>query len=166
MEEQVEMADAEKRSTASSKISKAWDIFTTLLTIALVAVAIYCCIGVNKQNKTGELFFPFGYRPVVILSGSMEPALRTGGVVVVKQTKDVEEKDIIFFIAEERTPVIHRYIDTDEDGRMITKGDNNPKEDLEHITSEQVQGKIVMIMNWMSGPMDFASRIVRMLRSL
>lgn len=150
----------EKTEKAVNALKKAWDIFTTFLTLALVAMAIYCGLGVLNQNKTGELFFPFGYRPVVILSGSMEEALETGSVVVVKQTKDVEEEDIIFFIAKDGTPVIHRYVDTDENGNMITKGDNNPKEDLEPVASEQLQGKIVVVMNWLSGPMNWVSSLM------
>lgn len=156
------MEDVKSNEPKEEKVSglkKAWDIFTTILTLALVATALYVGINVVNQSKTGELFFPFGYRPVVILSGSMEETLETGGVVVVKQTKEVEENDIIFFIAEDGTPVIHRYVDTNEDGNIITKGDNNPKEDLEPVTTEQVQGKIVMIMNWMSGPMNWGAAV-------
>lgn len=138
-----------------SYFQKAWDKFTTILTIALVAMAIYCAIGVMKQNKTGELFFPLGYRPVVILSGSMEDELHTGAIVVVEETKTVQEGDIVFFIAEDGGLVIHRYVDTDENGNMITKGDNNPKEDLEPVTKERLQGKVVMKMNWTAGPMNF-----------
>ena len=147
----------------SSKCRKIWDGFTTFLTIALVAMAIYCVFGVNSQNKTGKLFFPLGYRPVVILSGSMEETLETGGVVLVKQTKNVEQNDIIFFIAEDGSPVIHRYIDNDEEGNIITKGDSNPKEDLEPVTTEQLQGKVVLVMNWLSGPLNFSSWLINKL---
>ena len=69
----------------------------------------------------------------------------TGSTVIVKKTKDVEENDIIFFITQDGTPVIHRYIDTDENGQLITKGDANPKEDLEPVSLQQVQGKVVYI---------------------
>lgn len=149
----------EPKEEKMSGVKKAWDIFTTILTLALVVIAIYFGLSVMNQNKTGELFFPFGYRPVVILSGSMEEALETGGVVIVKQTKEVEVNDIIFFIAEDGTLVIHRYIDTDSNGNMITKGDNNPKEDLEPVTIERLQGKVVAKANWMSGPMNLGASI-------
>lgn len=142
-----------------SKRNTLWDNFTTLLTIGLVLMAIYCSVMIANQKKTGELFFPFGYRPIVILSGSMEETLKTGAIVIVKQTKEVSEDDIIFFVTEEGSPVIHRYIDTDENGNMITKGDNNPKEDLEHITPKRLQGKVVVTMNWMAGPMNFFARL-------
>ena len=153
-----EIKTNESNAAKKSKLGilkKAWDWFTTILTLAIVAVAFYCVLGVVNQNKTGELFFPFGYRAVQILSGSMEPALHTGSVVIVQETKDVEEGDIVFFITEDYIPVIHRYIDVDEDGNMITKGDNNPKEDLEPLTVDRIQGKVVKTMNWLSEPMNF-----------
>jgi len=120
-------------------------IFGNCMTAFLVIIAIYCSCGMLYQKHTGTLFFPFGYRPVVILSGSMESELMTGSTVIVKKTKDVEENDIIFFITQDGTPVIHRYIDTDENGQLITKGDANPKEDLEPVSLQQVQGKVVYI---------------------
>lgn len=143
-----------------SKAQKLWSLFTTLLTVAFAAFAIYCVLGTMNQSKTGQMFFPLGYRPVAILSGSMEETLATGGVVIVKQTKDVAEDDIIFFISEENSLVIHRYIDTDENGDMITKGDNNPKEDLVPVTEERLLGKVVYVMNWMSVPMNFMARLI------
>jgi signal peptidase len=79
----------------------------------------------------------------MILSGSMENELMTGSTVIVKKTKDVKENDIIFFITKDGTPVIHRYIATDEAGKFITKGDANPKEDLEKVELDQVQGKVL-----------------------
>ena len=129
-----------------------WNWVSTGLTVCLLIAAIYCVIGVSQQRKTGELFFPLGYRFVKILSGSMEDTLQTGALVIVKQTKEVEEGDIIFFITEEGTPVIHRYIATDSSGNMITKGDNNPKEDLSPVRRDQLQGKVVVRMNWLAKP--------------
>lgn len=54
---------------------------------------------------------------------------------------------IICFLADNRSFVVHRYIDTDENDYLITKGDNNPREDFEHINLEQVEGKVVLRMN-------------------
>lgn len=150
-------SEAEMRLRAA--LIKAWDLFSTWLTILVVALAVYCCIGTMNQSKTGELFFPFGYRAVQILSGSMEETLKTGSVVIVKQTKDVRENDIIFFVAEDETLVIHRYVNTDEAGNLITKGDANPKEDLEPLTPERLHGKVILKMNWLSGITKLAMRL-------
>ena len=139
-----------KEAVAITILKKAWDKFTTVLTILLVLFAIYCVLGVANQAKTGELFFPFGYRPVTILSGSMKEALKPGALVIVEETKDVEPGDIIFFIDEDGYPIIHRCVGINHNGDYVTKGDSNPKEDYEPVTPERLQGKVVVTMNWLS----------------
>lgn len=133
-------------STGDNLWAQIFHILGNCVTALLVVIAIYCSCGMLYQKYSGNLFFPFGYRPVVILSGSMENELMTGSTVIVKKTTDVEENDIIFFITKEGTPVIHRYIATTDNGELITKGDANPKEDLEPVSLEQVQGKVVHIL--------------------
>lgn len=132
--------------TGDSSGKQVLHILGNCITALLIVTAIYCFCGMLHQKQTGNLFFPFGYRPVVILSGSMEEELMTGAIAIVKKTKDVKENDIIFFITKEGTPVIHRYIATAENGKLITKGDANPKEDLEPVSLEQVQGKVLFAL--------------------
>ena len=114
-----------------------------LITCTFVAIALYCLVGFYRQQQSGELFFPFGYRPVIILSGSMEDELETGSVVLVKNTKNIAVNDIIFFLSEDKIPVIHRCIRITKDGTFITKGDANPNEDLEPVMPNQVLGKVI-----------------------
>lgn len=72
-----------------------------------------------------------GVHPV--LSGSMEPALKVGGVIVTKQVslKDVKKGDVISY-RREGMPITHRVIDiTSQDGKISfqTKGDANEDPD-------------------------------------
>ncbi len=127
------------------KLSRLFTFLSTLLTALLVSIACYCLCGMFYQHQTGNLFFPFGYRPVVILSGSMEEELQTGSIVIIKKTKDVKENDIIFFLTDDHVPVIHRYIATNELGDLITKGDANPMEDTDPVSIDQVFGKVIKI---------------------
>lgn len=122
----------------------------TLIMVVLILIFIYCLAGIQEQKSNGKLFFPFGYRPVVILSGSMEETIRTGAVVLVKQTKEIAPEDILFFITKDQIPVIHRCIHKNEDGSLITKGDANDEVDFEPVTSSQIQGKVVCVMNWLA----------------
>ena len=133
--------------TNKQRFIKLFHLFYSFLSILLLCIALYCLAGMFWQHRTGNLFFPFGYRPVVILSGSMEEELKTGDIVIVKQTKAVKENDILFFLTEDQTPVIHRYIATDENGNFITKGDANPLEDQEPVTIEQVYGKVLKVFH-------------------
>lgn len=127
--------------------SKGRRIVSSMFTAFAVLLALYSVLGVMNQKRTGELFYFFGYRPVIILSGSMQPELETGAVVLVEKTKEVKEQDVILFHAEEIL-VVHRYIDTDEEGNMITKGDNNKYPDHETVSRKEVEGKVVVQMNF------------------
>ena len=132
-------------ATGDASEKQMFHLLGNCITAILVVLALYCACGMLYQKYTGNLFFPFGYRPVVILSGSMEEELQTGCTVLVKQTKEFEENDIIFFITKDGTPGIHRYIAKNEKGQFITKGDANPKEDLEPVDLEQIQGKVIYV---------------------
>lgn len=70
----------------------------------------------------------FGYRPMAVLSASMEPAYPTGSVVFVKKVEpaEIEIGDPITFHREGLAePITHRVIAIDTDARIFTtKGDN------------------------------------------
>lgn len=89
----------------------------------------------------------FGLRPAVVISGSMEPTIKTGSLIFVNtKYEDLEANDIVAF----RTGgslVTHRLIaDTDEG--WITKGDANRTEDPWRISEERIIGKTVF---WIPG---------------
>jgi signal peptidase len=84
------------------------------------------------------------YEPVY--SGSMEPAIPVGGVVVIKavDTETLKVGDIICFKISESatTTVTHRIINITEDGFM-TKGDANEDPDQWIVKKENVIGKAI-----------------------
>ena len=130
---------------AGAQINK---VFEWLLTIAVVSMAVYCVWGaVSKENHD---FYVIGYKPVVVLTGSMEPFMRTNSVAVVKATKDVEKNDVIMFAVDDETMVCHRVIGIDREGNITTKGDSNETADFSKVSLEDVKGKVVMRMNFLS----------------
>jgi signal peptidase len=94
---------------------------------------------------------PGGVRMFVVISGSMEPKIKAGSVVVIKSQKTYKEGDIITFLTDLRADiknvnsvVTHRIFSVhDDEGRATykTKGDANDTPDLEMITQSQVLGK-------------------------
>ena len=88
----------------------------------------------------------FGFKPVVIMSGSMEPALKTHALAIVRRTKDVKPGDMIMF-RHGSTWVIHRYLADGPDGTIITKGDNNAAPDLMPVSHDSVYGRVVLPIN-------------------
>ena len=129
---------------AGTQINK---VFEWFLTIAVVSMAVYCVWGaVSKDNHD---FYVFGYKPVVVLTGSMEPFMRTNSLVIIKSTKDIKENDVIMFSVDE-TMVCHRVAGIDKEGKITTKGDNNETADFRKISLDDVKGKVVVRMNFLS----------------
>ena len=85
-----------------------------------------------------------GYRPVVVLSGSMEPTYPTGALIYVKDVKpqDVKVGDpITFVLNEELTVATHRVIEVNTaDGWFRTQGDANDSPDGSPVLFENLIG--------------------------
>ena len=84
----------------------------------------------------------FGYTIFQVVTGSMEPTIKTSDIIIVKLTKEVSENDIITFKADNNF-ITHRIIKKDNE-QIITKGDANNTEDLP-ITDDAVVGKVIYI---------------------
>lgn len=87
----------------------------------------------------------------VVVSGSMEPALHRGDIVIVDNNPGpVQVGDIIVYKADGFPhPVIHRVIYTGKtpggDTFFVTKGDNNPSPDPVAVDPDQIISRAVSI---------------------
>jgi signal peptidase len=79
----------------------------------------------------------------VILSGSMEPALSPGDVVIVSGSASVGVGDVITFDDGNSVPTTHRVVGI-EDGRYLTKGDANENVDGRTVDPSDVLGRVVV----------------------
>ena len=86
----------------------------------------------------------WGWKPFIVLSGSMETQISPGDVVIVKETdaENLKKGDIIAF--KDGDVVITHRIDevVEKDGKKeyVTKGDNNTTQDVGYVLPEQVEG--------------------------
>ncbi len=80
--------------------------------------------------------------PVVVATGSMEPAIGAGDVVILCRTDptELEVGDVIQYQSDGCT-VIHRIVEKDGD-TFITQGDANNAPDLRPVEREQVLGRV------------------------
>lgn len=84
-----------------------------------------------------------GFRPVVVLTGSMQPTFPVGSIVYYHKCafEDLQEGDPITFKAEDAL-VTHRITTVNGISRtVVTKGDNNPTEDPAPVEENQIVGK-------------------------
>lgn len=115
-------------------------IVTGILVVVFIVFAAFVLL--NKFSG-GEPSI-FGYQLKTVLSGSMEPAIKTGSIIAVKPGGDMtrfKEGDIITFMDEERRLVTHRIIEVVQSGDQTmyrTKGDNNNAPDQNLVMSGNV----------------------------
>lgn len=82
-------------------------------------------------------------KPYVVLSGSMEPVLPVGSVVVIDQSQTaVQAGDIAAFLKNGQT-VTHRIVEVTEKG-YITKGDANSEKDTGIVAPQKILGKVIL----------------------
>lgn len=107
--------------------------------LLIITVLISCFVIVINKDK-----IPVRY--LVIKSGSMQPILNIGDIIIIKKQNDYEIGDIITYNFNDEYFVTHRIIEKiDKD--FITKGDNNTCEDEEHVKLENIEGKVINIIN-------------------
>ena len=132
---------------AWSRVLKAVGI---LLCIVLIPILVVNTTLIVKSFISPDKVPSFlGYKPFIVLSGSMEPVFYSGDVVVVKEISPdtLNESDIIAFRSGESV-ITHRIMEIKdlEAGKKqyITKGDNNNVEDSVTVTSDMLEGKYLL----------------------
>lgn len=102
-------------------------IFIWIILILLVSFNLYNFVSINILHK--DLPKINGYSVLEVVSGSMEPTIKVGDLIVIDTDCDeYHEGDIITFRDVNGAFVTHRIIKLDVD-EMITKGDANDSED-------------------------------------
>lgn len=91
-----------------------------------------------------------GYKALSVISGSMEPTIHTGDVIVIRPVaspEEIAEGDIITFHTKEKQEMLitHRVVGTVSVNQVpkayVTKGDANESEDLSTVAFAQVIGR-------------------------
>lgn len=122
------------------KIVKILAVFLTALILFISSVIL-----IDSITHKDEVPSFFGWKPFIVLSGSMETSIFTGDLVVVKETdaKVLKKDDIIAFRNEADTVTTHRIVEVvNQNGNICfrTKGDNNNAEDADLVQTQDVEG--------------------------
>ena len=102
-----------------------------ILCLILISFILLNIFSMNNKSL-------FGFRIYRVISGSMQPALQIGDVIIVKKSNNYSERDIITY-SNGLTTITHRIIAINND-EVITKGDANEVDD-KPINKEQIVGK-------------------------
>lgn len=125
-------------------------IFYTLF-IALV-------VGIAGLLLGTMLPIPGNIEVKIVKSGSMEPEIGTGSLVVVKPAVVYKKGDIITFGKDTKSdiPTTHRIIAVNANGTFVTKGDANEEQDTQPIARSEVIGKVLISIPGAGYVLDFA----------
>lgn len=131
-----------KRANNQVKIIFRYVLLVTLA--ALVGINVY---ALNASRLTGnQVPMPFGVGASVVLSGSMEPELSVGDLLLLREQESYTEGDIIVYQSG-AMPVVHRILSLRGE-TVITKGDANNVAD-EPFHCDAVKGKVILAIPWL-----------------
>ena len=113
----------------------------------VILIIVFCAyVAYQKLIKHEQNVSIFGYKGYIVLTGSMQPNLNIGDLVIDKTVKEEELKvgDVITFtLKNSNVTVTHRIVEiVEQDGKKYykTKGDNNNTEDIDLISYENIEG--------------------------
>lgn len=121
-----------------------WVIIVACL-ILIPMLLINVSIMIQSHNNEDEVPSVFGYKPFMVLSGSMETEIRKGDLIITKiiDPESLDVDDVIAFRDPAGSVTTHRIIDIviiDDNKYFITKGDNNNVQDQNLVELSDVEG--------------------------
>ncbi len=141
--------------------------------LKIIYYIIFICIGavavlllVSILPISGNIKF------MIVQSGSMEPAIKMGSIIMVRPIDDYNIGNIITFgpYNTKNPPITHRILEIKNiDGQIsyVTKGDANAGADREGVTKKEVIGKVLVsvpyvgfVVNALRKPIVFALIII------
>jgi signal peptidase I len=129
----------------SGKIDKSSIILIVYMIIILVMTGALIKFMSDDSHSVG------GYTLRIVVSGSMEPVIKTNSMTIIKtcDISEVNEGDIVCFSYYQ--DIVHRVIEknVDEQGNIVlhTKGDANTTADSVEVNSDMLVGKVYKVFN-------------------
>lgn len=121
-------------------------IFKRIIDVLLIIIIAITCVyfGSGIINKDMTKASVFGYKLIYVASGSMEPTIMTGEIIICRiiDADDVEIGDICTYVLNGKT-IVHRVVDITTEGNFIFKGDNNREPDIYPVKAKQIRAKVI-----------------------
>lgn len=146
--EQTERKEQAKKATRKS-VGAFLRFTATVLLFLFVFWVFFQVFNAKRLNKIPTFF---GYSFSIVVTGSMEPDIRVGELLTVRETDmdQIEVGNDILFVSQsgavQGMHVVHRVVEkgTDEAGLYLrTKGTNNPVADTDAVRESNFVGKAV-----------------------
>ena len=136
-------------------MNRAFKILYTTFYIGIIAIIVLLLIAI----------FPIkgNYQIKIVKSGSMEPSIKTGSIVVIKPSSNYTVGDVVTFGKDTKTdiPTTHRIVSSRaQDGVILftTKGDTNEDKDTNEIRQSDVNGRVLFDVPYFGYIIDLARK--------
>ena len=126
---------------------------------SVVTVIIYLIVIVFAISALMSKFSIGGIKLFTVQSGSMEPSIKVGSMVITKSQDIYEINDVITFKDREdsRKTTTHRIVGKEDTGimRYTTQGDANDAADSNAVLPNQIIGKVIFKVPYFGYPVAF-----------
>ncbi|OHA90185.1 MAG: signal peptidase I [Candidatus Zambryskibacteria bacterium RIFCSPHIGHO2_01_FULL_46_30] len=138
-----------RQMKAPSKIGY-WIFVTAVVLLGLLLITSLFPVSGNIQVK-------------IVQSGSMEPAIKTGAMVVIRPSSEYRIGDVIMFGKDTKTevPTTHRIVADEVRSGVFyytTQGDANEDPDPQQVAQSEVIGKVLFSISYLGYVLDFAKK--------
>jgi len=133
-------------------MKKFFNIIYYIIISAIIFIALLVIISSFPITGNIKMF--------TVLSGSMEPSIHVGSVVVIKPVSNYKIGDVITF-GKMDVPTTHRITEMKvTEGEMVyqTKGDANDSPDGEEVNAKDIRGKVMFSIPWFGYVVDFVKK--------
>lgn len=126
--------------------------------VLIAAVVALGCLLLISSVPT-----PLHIEVKIVESGSMEPAIHTGSLVVIKPRDSYQVGEIItfYFSLRDKIPTTHRIVEVQHvEGKTLylTKGDANEESDPRSIPESSVVGRVFFSIPYLGYVLDFVKK--------
>lgn len=126
-------------------MKKFLNAISTLLLIVVCVSVVYLCASNTYQLKNGAVIpMHGGWGTVTVVSGSMEPGIPLGSLLLIQEQSEYLPGEIIAYANNEGQSITHRIVSI-TDGNVVARGDSNNVSDPTFPES-QIIGKVQFVL--------------------
>ncbi len=146
------MGNAHQLTPASPERHKPWH--RTVLYGAGMASMLLLSMASSLSLWIALPWAFLGWSPTLVTSGSMQPLVGPGDVVMVRpvEAEDLTANTVVLYDRPDTGRVLHRIVEQLPDGSFITRGDANTSDDSGFLHADQVEGAAVLAVPWIGRP--------------
>jgi signal peptidase len=136
------MEEAKEQKTALGKVL--YGAAVVICVFLVMVLVINVTLIVRSYIHPDKVPDFMGYKPFIVLSGSMEPTIMAGDLIITKivEPEEIAQGDLISFRVDKNTVVTHRVTDVQTANGLafLTKGDANTGADAQAVYAEDLEG--------------------------